>query len=68
MDLKKYFAGWDVEIAQTYDLREPQKTRTAAKIMQAADRNYTRRVLRSGCVLLCLKGRSPFIGHGSPSS
>jgi hypothetical protein len=67
MDLKQYFASWDAEIARSDNPREREKPRAAASSGQPAERGYTRRVLRSGCVLICLKARARRVGFDSRS-
>jgi hypothetical protein len=64
MDLKQYFASWDAEIARSDSPRARDKPRAAASSGQPAERGYTRRVLRSGCVLICLKARPTPVGFG----
>ena len=57
MNPERYFAKWDVAGAGNNRLRTPIENRAITLNSRTARSGYTRQLLRSGCVLICLEAR-----------
>jgi hypothetical protein len=65
MDPEKYFAEWDAAGISADRARVLTESQTIPSNHRSANQAYTRKLLRSGCVLICLTARAAKVGFDS---